>query len=190
LAIDDLVEELTSKWHEVVSSEVMQHQQSEVGQVYPEVYSIDPYSGEMRKTVYTAQHHAVRQRPWHPDVSFILTNVIEAVKQHSATSNDVNMAIQLLEFDIASMTHHQLLPNIPADAMEMVYTDTRMKVAKLAANFGRRFFQRLIEFGMYKEGYFPYHFAGWMDSCVLVALDDSHNPGVGAPPVFRNEEDN
>lgn len=174
LDVADIVEEMIGKWHDVISTEIAQHQTATTEYVYPEVYTLDPVTGAAVKQVYVAQHHQVRTKPWHPDVSFIMHHVIEAIKQRDDPSEGIDMALQLLEFDIATMTHHQLLPNIPATSFSQAYSDARMKIAKLAAEFGKKLFRRFIDYGLYKGGYFPYHFAGWQDTCALVTLDATH----------------
>ena len=169
LDIGDLVSELCDKWHEVIAAEVAPYHDAPQT-VYPEVYTVNG-NGSISKEVYLAQHHAIRKRPWHPDVSFILIHVIDAIKQRRDVLEDIEITMQLLEYDIAAMTHHHLQPNIPDAVFSTVFSDARMQIARLANRFGKQLFQRLMELGLYKNGYFPYHFAGWQDTCALVELD-------------------
>lgn len=184
LDIDDLVTELCDQWHDVIATEVAPHCDT-VKEVYPEVYSIDPITHQITKQVHVAQHHAVSGDNWRPDISFILTHVIDTIKQRNDLIQDMTLAMQLLEYDIATLTHYQLAPNLSDGTMRNVYTDTRMKIAKVTAQFGKKLFQRFNELGMYKNGYFPYHFAGWQDRCALVRLD----AGVVSGHIPLNEVD-
>jgi hypothetical protein len=176
LDIADIVETLANDWHNAIAKDISHEQcmeQDPMQQVYPEVYTVDAY-GQMQKKVYTAQSYVERTKPWYPDVSFIIHHVIDCIKQRNDPSEDIDMALQLLEYDIAVMAHHQLMPNVPTHQLPQVYSDTRMRVAKIAATFGKQLFQRFVAFGLYKDGYFPYHFAGWQDTCALVELDSTH----------------
>ena len=170
LAIDDIVTELLDAWHDAIASEVVQYHDAPVD-VYPEVYKVDPATGHITKEVHVATHHAVRQTPWHPDVSFIITHAIEAVKQQAEGAQDLNLAMQVLEYDLATMVHYQLAPNVPAHHSHQAMSAVRIKIARIASNFGRQLFQRMLEIGLYKNGYFPYHFCGWQDTCAIVQLD-------------------
>jgi len=170
LDIDDIVTELLTDWHAAIAEEVAQYHDTPVN-VYPEVYKIDPYSGAITKEVHVVTHHAVRQTPWHPDVSFIITHAIEAVKQQTDGSQDLGLAMQLLEQDLATMVHYQLAPNVPEQANNQAMSTVRLKIGKIASRFGRQLFKRMLDIGLYKNGYFPYHFCGWQDTCAIVQLD-------------------
>lgn len=173
LDVADIVEELLHNWQAVIADEIQKHGLAQE-YAYPKVYRIDVGNGEPLVEVYFGQHQHINHGRWRPDVSFIIHHAIDAVKQNLGTSDDLEMSLQLLEFDIATMAHHQLLPNVPVNAMDVAYTHGRMKLAKLAATFGKQLFQRFAQLGLYKNGYFPYHFAGWQDTCALVALDPTH----------------
>jgi hypothetical protein len=173
LDVAEIVEELLHNWQAVIAAEVQKHEPTHT-YAYPQVYRVDPGNGEPVVEVYFGQHQYTNGGRWRPDVSFIIHHAIDAVKQNTGVTDDVEMALQLLEYDIATMAHHQLLPNVPVNAMEVAYANGRMKLAKLAAVFGKQLFQRFAQLGLYKNGYFPYHFAGWQDTCVLVELDPTH----------------
>lgn len=173
LDVADIVEELLEKWHQVIANEIAEHANPAAEHAYPTVYRIDPGNGGAPFEVYLGQHQQVRQRPWRPDVSFIVHHVIDIVKK-CGPGDDIDMLLQELEYDIATMAHHQLLPNVPKDSVQVAYEHGRVKLARLAGIFGKQLMQRFVTFRLYQNGYFPYHFAGWQDTCVIVTLDDTH----------------
>lgn len=178
LDVGDLVRELSEHWHDIVAQEVLDHRDvahdGAQQEVYPEVFTIHPVTGAVEKKVYLANHYMERTKPWHPDVSFILHHVLDVIKQSGEDEGGLDLRLQLLEHDISRLAHHQLAPNIPLGRLSEVYSDTRIKIARLAVEFGKKMHGRLVQFGLYKNGYFPYHFAGWQDDCALVELDTTH----------------
>lgn len=170
LDINDIASEFIDSWNRVVASEVPAIERSSV---HPEVYQELP-DGSLASRVFAHSVVSPAIRQWHPDVSIILMHVIDAIKQQ----RDIETDLQLLEFDIASMTHYQLT-QAGAEMSIQRYSSTRMRLAKLARQFGLRVYYKLIEYNIYRNGYFPYHFAGWQGEDALVELDETHLPTHG-----------
>ena len=163
--VSDITDELMAAWDRVIAAEaskvVMQRGESEVHHILPD----GTIATQMRPTM-----ALTTQKPWHPDVSTVLMHVIHAVKQRGEIAYD----LQMLEIEIAAMTHYQLT-QAGGEVNHPGYSSTRMQLAKLASNYGHQVFQKLTELKIYQNDYFPYHFAGWHGTCVLVELDETHS---------------
>lgn len=172
LDIGDLTQDFAQKWREIIDSETIHHQ-SQPYEVFPEVFTIGE-DGTLQKQVYTSQHRYMNNGQWYPDISLVVGAAIDVIKSQAEIQQDISITLQLLWYDVASMAHLQIKSNVSNGALAAAYTDVQCRIADLSVDFGKKLYQRLIDFGLYKNGYFPYHYAGWQNDCALVALDDTH----------------
>jgi hypothetical protein len=172
LKIDDIVDDFVKQWDFIISTEIMQHP-IDSNVVLPEVYTIGE-DGTLHKTVYFAQHVSERVKPWHPDISIILAATIETIKAKNEAETDMDLVMGSLWVDVAYMADIHIRSNVGELHVNRAITGARRAIAKLSTQFGKKIYQRLIEYGLYKQGYFPYHYVGWEDECAIVALDDTH----------------
>jgi len=172
LSMSDIVQDFISKWDKIINTEIMSYP-ADADCAFPEVFTIAP-DGSIHKQVYLAQHVSERVRSWHPDISMIVGAVIETIKAKDETEQDLDLVMGSLWIDVAHMADIQIRSNVPVTSLGAALSSTRRQIAALSVEFGKKLYQRLIEYGLYKNGYFPYHYVGWEDDCALVALDDTH----------------
>jgi hypothetical protein len=169
LNIGDIVTSFVSEWDRIINAEIMEHP-GDAELILPEVYTIGD-DGKVYKHVYMKHHVSERSRAWHPDISLIIGAALEAIKSKGEAEHDLDLAMGSLWIDVAHMAEIQIRSNIPGVYAPQAISNTRRQIADLAMRFGKQLYQRLIEYGMYKHNRFPYHYAGWEDDCVVVALD-------------------
>jgi hypothetical protein len=172
LTMDDLVQEFIQKWDHIITSEINSHP-VDSNCAFPEVFTIGE-DGKIHKQVYLAQHVSERVRSWHPDISMIVGTVIETIKTKDETEQDLDLVMGSLWVDVAHMADIQIRSNVPVNSLGVALSNARRQVAALSVEFGKKLYQRLIEYGLYKNGYFPYHYVGWEGDCAIVALDETH----------------
>lgn len=169
LSVSDLVDDFVDKWDTILNTEMMEH--SHIAEVVlPEVFTIGS-DGQIFKQVYLAQHVSEVHK-WHPDISLILAAAIENVKTKHEAEQDIGVVMSMLWVDVAHMADIQLRSNIPAESIPQALSNTRRQIAAISTEFGKKLYQRLIEYGLYKNGHFPYHYVGWEGNCAIVALDE------------------
>jgi hypothetical protein len=170
LNIGDIVSQFVREWDTIINSEIMEHPMDN-DIVFPEVFTIWP-DGSIHKQTYTAKHVSEQSTSWHPDISLIIAAALEHIKTKKDLQEDLDLVMGMLWIDVVHMAEIQLQSNIPAPYVATAISNTRRKIATLSTQFGKKLYQRLIEYGMYKNGRFPYHYVGWQDDCAVVALDD------------------
>jgi hypothetical protein len=170
LKIDDIVDWFVREWDTIINSEIGTYP-LDSNPVFPEVFTIAP-DGSLHKSVYLAQHVSERVKPWHPDISIILGAAIEAIKAKKETETDMDLVMGSLWVDVAYIADIQLRSNIGEKWVNTAVSSARRQIARLSVEFGKQLYQRLIEYGLYKNGSFPYHYVGWEGDCAIVALDD------------------
>jgi hypothetical protein len=172
LKVDDLVEGFIFEWDRIITNEIMTTpvpMESEV--VFPEVYTIAP-DGSLHKSVYLAQHVSERAAPWHPDISMVVCAALESIKAKRDIEQDPSLTLGTLWVDVVQMADIQIRSNICESVVPAAISSARQHIARLAMSFGKQLYQRLVEYGLYKNGTFPYHYIGWEGDCAIVALDD------------------
>lgn len=109
-----------------------------------------------------------------PDVSYIIKHVIDSIKQEE----DAPM-------DLAAMAYHDIaaIVHFEASAHNKVawYNEAHVELSNLTVKFGMMLIERIKSYGIYKAGYFPYHFSGWVGDSILVQLDETF---TGPTPGF------
>jgi hypothetical protein len=170
LNIGDIVRNFVAQWDNMINTEIMNHP-IDANIVFPEVYTIAD-DGSVFKQTFMKKHVSEQSTSWHPDISLIIAAAIENIKTKKEINEDLDLAMGMLWIDVAHMADIQLQSNIPGPHVAAAISNTRRKIATLATQFGKQLYQRLVEYGMYKHGRFPYHYVGWQDDCAIVALDD------------------
>lgn len=101
---------------------------------------------------------------WNPDIREIVLQVIDSIKQEGSAKEDLAMSAFT---DIAASCHLDYVTGKPA-----WYNEAHLKLANLAVVFGTRLIERIRLHGIYRAGYFPYHFVDWVGDSILVQLDE------------------
>lgn len=170
LSIGDIVLDFVRQWDTMIEHEISNYP-ADANIVFPEVYTIAE-DGSVFKQTFMKKHVSEQRTSWHPDISLIISAALENIKTKKEISDDLDLAMGMLWLDVVHMADIQLQSNIPSPYMASAISNTRRKIATLATQFGKQLYQRLVEYGMYKHGRFPYHYVGWQDDCAIVALDD------------------
>lgn len=171
LNIGDLVGDFVNAWNDVIESESARSNVEETVPVFPEVYTIGE-DGRIHKEVYIAQHASEHARLWHPDISLIINAVITAIKEKASHTEDLDVMMGSVWIDVAYMAEIQIQSNVAQQELAAALSNTRRRIAVISIEFGKQLYQRLIEYRLYKNGYFPYSYVGWNDDCAVVAFDE------------------